>query len=191
MFENEHSVFENKRNMKRYDFLVIGAGIFGITTAIELRKRGHTVGVLNPDTIPHPLAASTDISKVVRMEYGADQEYMDMVEDCIGGWHAWNEQFGDRLYHEVGFLMLCRQPVSAGLNDFETASYKNLPKATHINGRPGIAGGSWAPIRNRWKRRDLKSNNTYTGRVSFRCLTHSSFFTKMMGIKSSVGSPIR
>lgn len=112
--------------MKRYDFLVVGAGIFGITAAIELRKRGHTVGVLNPDTIPHPLAASTDISKVVRMEYGADQEYMDMVEDCIDGWHAWNEQFGDRLYHEVGFLMLCRQPVSAGLNDFETASYKNL-----------------------------------------------------------------
>lgn len=126
MFENEHSVFEIKRKMNQYDFLVIGAGIFGITAAIELRKRNYKVGVLNPDTIPHPLAASTDISKVVRMEYGADIEYMEMVENCIEGWHAWNEQFGDKLYHEVGFLMLCKQPVSAGLNHFETSSYKNL-----------------------------------------------------------------
>lgn len=126
MFENEHSVFENKRDMKQYDFLVIGAGIFGITAAIELRKRRYRVGVLNPGTIPHPLAASTDISKVVRMEYGADREYMEMVEKCIDGWHAWNEQFGDTLYHEVGFLMLCRQPVSVGLNSFEISSYDNL-----------------------------------------------------------------
>ncbi len=110
--------------MKKYDFLIIGCGIFGVTTAIALRRRQYRVGILNPDTIPHPLAASTDISKVVRMEYGADREYMDMVEAAIDGWHAWNEQFGDTLYHEVGFLMLCRQ--TPGPEAFEMSSYHNL-----------------------------------------------------------------
>lgn len=125
MFGIEHFVFKIKR-MNKFDFLIAGAGIFGVAAAIVLRKRGFRVGLLNPDTIPHPLAASTDISKVVRMEYGADREYMDMVEAALEGWQAWNEQFGDTLYHEVGFLMLCRQPVSAGLNTFEIASYENL-----------------------------------------------------------------
>ena len=54
--------------MTHPDFLIVGAGIFGITTAIELQKKKYSVAVINPDTIPHPLAASTDISKVVRME---------------------------------------------------------------------------------------------------------------------------
>ena len=125
MFVFEHVVFKIKR-MKQYDFLIIGAGVFGITAAVALLKRKYTVGILNPGPIPHPLAASTDISKVVRMEYGADREYMDMVSECIDGWHAWNEQFDDTLYHETGFLMLCRQPIDAGLNRFESASYENL-----------------------------------------------------------------
>ena len=56
--------------MQQVDFLVIGAGIFGITTAIELHGRGFSVAVLDPGPLPHPLAASTDISKVIRMEYG-------------------------------------------------------------------------------------------------------------------------
>ena len=63
-----------------YDFLIVGAGIFGLSAAIELRKRNYRVGILNPDTIPHHLAASTDISKAVRLEYGSDREYFEMTE---------------------------------------------------------------------------------------------------------------
>ncbi len=112
--------------MKKYDFLVVGAGIYGLTAAIALRKRRYSVGLLNPGVIPHPLAASTDISKVVRMEYGADREYMDMVDEAIDGWHAWNDLFKDTLYHEVGFLMLTKSRKAETENSFEAASYKNL-----------------------------------------------------------------
>ena len=69
--------------MKNYDFLVLGAGIFGIATAIELRKRNYSVAVLNPGKIPHPLAESTDISKIVRMEYGTDLEYMEIDRKSV------------------------------------------------------------------------------------------------------------
>ena len=54
-------------NMNAYDMIVVGAGIFGITTALELKARGYRIAVLDPGPLPHPLAASTDISKVVRM----------------------------------------------------------------------------------------------------------------------------
>ncbi len=54
--------------------IVIGAGINGVTAAIELKKRGRKVILLDPGPLPHPLAASTDISKAVRTAYGADEE---------------------------------------------------------------------------------------------------------------------
>ncbi len=114
--------------MAKHDFLVLGAGIFGLTTAIELRQRQFSVGVLNPGRIPHPLAASTDISKVVRMEYGTDPEYLDLVADCLPVWRAWNELFGETLYHETGFLVLARQGLDGDQTTFEGASYHQLLK---------------------------------------------------------------
>ena len=83
-----------------YDFLIIGAGVAGVCTAIELRKREYRIGMVNPDQIPHPLAASTDISKIIRMEYGTDVEYMEMAIESMKHWREWNNQFGETIYHE-------------------------------------------------------------------------------------------
>ncbi|MCI0398200.1 MAG: FAD-dependent oxidoreductase [Chloroflexi bacterium] len=112
-----------------YDVIVVGAGIFGVTTALALRERGHHVALLDPGPLPHPLAASTDISKVIRMEYGADEEYMAMVEEAREGWLAWNELFGQPLYHEVGVTMLTRAPMAPGGYEYE--SYQMLLKRGH------------------------------------------------------------
>lgn len=114
--------------MRHFDFLIVGAGIFGITTAIELARRKYSVCVLNPDRIPHPLASSTDISKVVRMEYGTDEEYMDMAIDSIEGWRAWNEVFDRPLYHETGYLVLGTEVIESDLASYVSASYINLLK---------------------------------------------------------------
>jgi len=117
--------------MNTYDFLIVGAGIFGVTTAIELRRKGYTTGLLNPDTIPHSQAASTDISKVVRMEYGSSLDYMKMADRCIDGWKEWNDLFNTRLYHETGFLLLCKNNMEAAHQPFEYGSYHNLIKCGH------------------------------------------------------------
>ena len=117
--------------MATYDFLIIGAGIFGITTAIELHQKGYKVGILNPDIIPHPLAASTDISKIVRMEYGSDTKYMQMADQSIDGWKAWNELFQTTLYHETGFLLLSKKPMDYPSQAYEWSSYNNLLKFGH------------------------------------------------------------
>lgn len=106
------------------DILVIGAGVFGLTAALELRKRGYRVQVLDPGPLPHPLAASTDISKVVRLDYGADEEYLALAEKARHGWLGWNAEFGQDLYHEVGLAMLTRMPMAPG--GFEYESYHRL-----------------------------------------------------------------
>jgi len=50
--------------------VVVGGGVFGLTAACELKKRGLDVELIEASTIPAVNAASTDISKIVRMDYG-------------------------------------------------------------------------------------------------------------------------
>lgn len=113
--------------------VVVGAGIFGITAALELRARGHAVTVVDQGPIPHPLAASTDISKVVRMEYGPDETYMALMEEARDGWLAWNAGWeadgGEALYHETGVVMVCREPMAPG--GFEYESWQVLRRRGH------------------------------------------------------------
>ncbi len=115
--------------MNGFDVLVVGAGIFGITAVSELNARGFKTAVIDPGPLPHPLAASTDISKVIRMEYGPDEQYMAMVEAALPGWRRWNEELGETLYHEVGVSMLTKQEMAPG--EFEYESFHMLFKRGH------------------------------------------------------------
>ena len=94
--------------------LVVGAGIFGVTAARELRARGAEVVLLDPGPVPHVAAASTDISKVVRREYGADQVYTAWMEEALEGFRRWNSELGDRLFHETGVLFMSGAPLAEG-----------------------------------------------------------------------------
>lgn len=107
---------------------VIGAGIFGVTAALELRRRGEEVSLFDAGTIPNPLAESTDISKAVRMDYGADEDYVAQMEIALDGWREWNARWKAPLFHETGvtFLTSDMKPGS-----FEHDSYTLLRKRGH------------------------------------------------------------
>jgi glycine/D-amino acid oxidase-like deaminating enzyme len=109
--------------------IVVGAGINGVTAAIELKKRGHAVILVDPGPLPHPLAASTDISKAVRAAYGPDEDYTELAERSIKLWRKWNEEFGVELYHETGVMFVRRREMKPG--DFEYESFKLLQQGGH------------------------------------------------------------
>jgi glycine/D-amino acid oxidase-like deaminating enzyme len=106
--------------------IVVGAGINGVTAAIELKKRGHDVVLVDPGPLPHALAASTDISKAVCAAYGADEDYTALAERSIKLWRRWNEELGTKLYREVGVMFVRRRKMEPG--DFEYESWKLLEK---------------------------------------------------------------
>jgi glycine/D-amino acid oxidase-like deaminating enzyme len=109
--------------MKR-DVVIAGGGIFGITAALALRARGHAVTVFDPGPLPHPLAESTDISKVVRMDYGPDEAYLALMEQAMAGWRRWNAAWPRPLYHETGVAFLTREAMVPG--SFEHESHRLL-----------------------------------------------------------------
>ncbi len=100
--------------------VIVGAGVFGLTAALELRARGWRVSVTDPGPVPTPTAASTDISKVVRMDYGADVLWTELGRKSLARWGEWNRASGQPLFHNDGFLVLSREAMQPGGFEFES-----------------------------------------------------------------------
>ena len=109
--------------------VIVGAGVFGLTAAWKLSARGWQVAVVDPGPVPRPTAASTDISKVVRADYGADELYSTMGEAALEGWDRWNARWGAPLYHQDGFLLLATGALAPG--QFEHDSLTLLGSRGH------------------------------------------------------------
>jgi len=110
---------------------VIGSGIFGVTAALELRARGCDVVLADFGSIPNALAESTDISKAVRMDYGADEDYCERMERALVKWRE------SELFHETGVMYLSRGPMQPG--GFEHDSFQVLTRRGHAPQRLGPA----------------------------------------------------
>jgi len=109
--------------------VVAGAGIFGVTAALALARRGRRVTLLDAGEPPHPLAASTDVSKAVRMDYGADEFYVAEMERALAQWREWNAAFGEDLFHESGAMFVSASPMAPG--GFEHDSFVTLERRGH------------------------------------------------------------
>ena len=111
------------------EILVAGGGVIGLGAALALRARGHAVTVADPGPIPHPLAESTDVSKVVRADYGADLDYTALGERALDGWRRWNRAWPEPPFVETGVMFVARAPMAPG--GFEHDSYAMLTARGH------------------------------------------------------------
>ena len=103
--------------------VIVGAGVFGLTAALELRERGWRVSVIDPGPVPTPTAASTDLSKVVRMDYGTDELWTELGRRSLARWAEWNRESGEMLFHNDGFLVLSREAMQPGGFEFESFQF--------------------------------------------------------------------
>ncbi|KAE8379862.1 FAD dependent oxidoreductase [Aspergillus bertholletiae] len=109
--------------LKTDAILIVGAGVFGLSTALELTLRGYNnITVLDRYLPPVPDGSSVDISRIIRSEY-ADPLYSQMAQEALKGWKSEYRDY----YHHTGFAMLS-----------ETASNPYIEKSleiTHTQGR--------------------------------------------------------
>ncbi|GAN02310.1 fructosyl amino acid oxidase [Mucor ambiguus] len=93
--------------------IIVGAGCFGLSTAYALSKdkaKEYDIWVFDRgESIPISDAASTDISKAVRMDYGNNTLYMHLAVEAIDAWKQWNAERAEKklvpVYHNTGMLI--------------------------------------------------------------------------------------
>ncbi|KAI8807243.1 FAD dependent oxidoreductase [Cladochytrium replicatum] len=81
--------------------VVVGAGTFGLSTALAILDRARKddspeICVLDRYPVPTPDAASSDINKIVRPDYGSDELYTRLALRAIPIWQAWSDDARSR-----------------------------------------------------------------------------------------------
>ncbi|KAI9259887.1 FAD dependent oxidoreductase [Sporodiniella umbellata] len=110
--------------------IIVGGGCFGLSSAYALSLKGqYEICVYDRQPIPSPDAASTDINKIVRMDYSKNTLYMHLAIESIFLWLEWNRERTecnqDLLFHQVGVLLFGREELSAS----EKASLRAIREA--------------------------------------------------------------
>lgn len=84
-------------------YLIIGSGVFGASTALHLSKETPTPKITLIDRLPYPcpIAASHDINKIVRSDYG-DIFYCALGLKTLEKWRT--EPLFKKWYHQSGLL---------------------------------------------------------------------------------------
>jgi len=88
------------------DFVVVGAGVFGVWTAHLLRRRGHTVALIDAHGAGNARSSSGDESRVIRMGYGGDTLYTRWAARSLELWQEFFRATGDTLLVKTGVLWL-------------------------------------------------------------------------------------
>lgn len=106
---------------------IVGGGVFGLSAALALAKRGCAVELFEAETIPAPLAASNDVSKATRLLYGRETaRYAPRVLRATEGWRELERETGRTLLAQPGFLALAREWTPGGFEQESAAALARL-----------------------------------------------------------------
>jgi len=125
--------------------IVVGSGVFGLQTAIELSLRRPKADILILDRSPYPVpdASSIDTTRIVRADY-ADATYARLADQAQEVWRSDPEL--KQHYHESGLLLFAKEG-----HEYVHTSYANvcgtdavrwLPsnEVNKLTGREGMEG---------------------------------------------------
>lgn len=93
---------------KTYDVAVIGAGVFGAWTALELERRGATVVLVDAYGAGNSRSSSGGESRITRCGYGADEIYTRWAFESLSAWQEFFAQIRQPLFYPTGVLWLAQ-----------------------------------------------------------------------------------
>nr|XP_019043768.1 hypothetical protein I302_08349 [Kwoniella bestiolae CBS 10118]OCF22698.1 hypothetical protein I302_08349 [Kwoniella bestiolae CBS 10118] len=94
---------KNSALTKETSILIVGAGVFGLSTALHLSRTGYKeITVIDPHPVPSPLSAATDINKIIRTEYHIPL-YGGLAREAYTAWN--NDPLFKPHFHKVCTVM--------------------------------------------------------------------------------------
>jgi sarcosine oxidase len=88
----------------RESVIVVGAGVFGVWTALFLHRAGKRVTLVDAVSPAHTAASSGGESRATRCGYGPDQIYTEWAYRSIPEWKALSARASLPLFHQLGVL---------------------------------------------------------------------------------------
>ena len=107
--------------------VVVGAGVFGLATALELARRGRSVTVVDRFGSGHPATSSTGASRSIRIAYD-EPFYVDLARDALDRWAALERSTGSTILHLTGQVDLGPEPVLDALVESVAAAGETLER---------------------------------------------------------------
>src|SRR5262245_44719712 len=94
--------------MKRtFDFVVVGAGVFGAWTARFLQQSGGSVALLDAYGAANSRASSGGETRIIRLGYGPDELYSRWAMRSLPLWQEFfDAAAATHLFHKTGVLWL-------------------------------------------------------------------------------------
>jgi len=96
------------------DFAVVGRGLIGLSTAVALARRGHSVIALDALGAGHPLTSSTGASRSIRAAY-AEPLYIRLALEAMASWRALETETGRSILHLTGQIDLAPPAMLDGI----------------------------------------------------------------------------
>lgn len=89
-----------------WDFIVVGAGVFGSWTAWDLQRRGHRVLLLDAWGAAHSRSSSGGETRLIRTEYAGNALYTRWAWDSLAEWRALSKRHELPIFHQTGALYI-------------------------------------------------------------------------------------
>ncbi|KIW35046.1 uncharacterized protein PV07_01772 [Cladophialophora immunda] len=101
------------------DYIIVGAGVFGVSAALYLATSDPDANILLIDRArcPYPSAASSDLNKIIRADYD-DIFYMRLALEALEKWNT--DPLYEPYFHKTGMLFA----EDLGMGDSSFNNYK-------------------------------------------------------------------
>jgi sarcosine oxidase len=114
---------------KRTDTIVVGAGVFGLATALELARRGHAITIIDRFGTGHAATSSTGASRSIRIAY-SHPLYVDLALDALARWKTLEQATHRTILHLTGQVDIGPESVVDALVESTTAAGAAVERRT-------------------------------------------------------------
>ncbi|CAH6723194.1 putative L-saccharopine oxidase [[Candida] jaroonii] len=108
-----------------YDFIIVGCGVFGLSTALELTKTNCKILALDAYPVPSEYSAANDFNKIIRIEY-SDEVSAKLAVEALQYWE--NDPLYTKNYRKTGRLTLTPGDPTSDRSEYERKSFEILSK---------------------------------------------------------------
>ena len=112
---------------RRFDVVVVGAGVFGIWSAYRLRMAGRRVAVIDAVGPAHSRASSGGESRAIRFGYGGDGIYTEWAWRALRDWQDLSARAGLPIFHQMGVLWVHTEPNELVQASARVLSEQDIP----------------------------------------------------------------